>query len=288
MHNHSPCLGKRTGADYTSHCRTCSRHETEAQAGVRYLVPHWRSGYAHGLTVHTCLDRLPLQHEASVAPVTLKVCGADASAVSLRKRAASWLLAAGAVTIAVAAAVYSTGAHAAQCCPWNPATDPYQGDQAAAVMRLTEIPEDVRKQLADMVRQRYGWQRVMVNSTGIVGAELTNLRSMNFGNGRICAGCVDRSTWPAGRHEAARAYTVGRWSVLVFDSCRNVALATNLAALPAPAAPSREALEAARGPAFNFGPDDGALVVRPLPEPGALALTAVALIGALAIRRRAH
>ena len=30
---------------------------------------------------------------------------------------------------------YLTGAHAAQCGPWNPATDPYQGDQAAAVMR---------------------------------------------------------------------------------------------------------------------------------------------------------
>lgn len=279
MKDPSLCLGKRAGTDYASNCRTCSRHETEPKAGVRYLVPHWRSQYVHGQTVHTCLDRRPLQHEASVAPVTPQVCGADASAVSLRNRAAKWLLAAGAVTIAVAAAVYSTGAHAAQCGPWNPATDPYQGDQAAAVMRLDEIPEAERRTLADMVAQQYGWQRVMVARDGIVGAELGDLRSMNFGTGRICAGAVDRSTWPAGRHEAARAYTVGRWSVLVFDSCRNVALATNTAALPpsSPYTPQEVRAGYRGGLGSLFGVPSMSVA-----EPSSMALAIPALLAALA------
>jgi hypothetical protein len=253
--------------------------------------------YHAGYEVVECLDRIPLEnvekpvaeHEPSVAPVARQVCGQDVPGVTLRKRAVRWLLVASAVGAAVVSAAYSTAAHAApaaaQCGPWNPATDPYRGDQAEAVMRLTEIPEAERRQLADMVRQQYGWQRVMVPRSGQVG-ELREIRAMNFGAGRICAGPVDFSAWPAGRHESAKAYTVGRWSVLVFDSCRNVALATNGAALPPPAAPSREALEAARGPVIGFAPDGPPEVRRTVPEPGALALAALAIMGAIGIGRR--
>lgn len=281
MQNPSPCHGA-VGSDGQdrAHCQTCARFDPAA-SGFVLVGKTFRYGRIGGIDFVECLDRLPLEHDASVAPVTPQVCGADASAVSLRNRAARWLLAAGAVTIAVAAAIYSAPTHAAECGPWNPATDPYQGDQAAAVMRLDEIPEAERRQLADMVRQQYGWARVMVGRAGIVGAELAELRSMNFGTGRICAGPVDRSTWPAGRHEAARAYTVGRWSVLVFDSCRNVALATNLAALPA-AKPYSPA-DVRAGYRGSLGSLTNPMQV---PEPAGIALAAVALIGALAIRGR--
>lgn len=281
MQNPSPCHGA-VGSDGQdrAHCQTCARFDPAA-SGFVLVGKTFRYGRIGGIDFVECLDRLPLEHDASVAPVTPQACGADASAVSLRNRAARWLLAAGAVTIAVAAAIYSAPTYAAECGPWNPATDPYQGDQAEAVMRLAEIPEAERRQLADMVRQQYGWQRVMVGRAGIVGAELADLRSMNFGAGRICAGPVDRSTWTAGRHEAARAYTVGRWSVLVFDSCRNVALATNLAALPAATPYTRADVRA--GYRGSLGSLANPLQVH---EPAGIALAVVALIGALAIRGR--
>lgn len=280
MRDPSPCLGYRLGNDYASHCRACARHVTEPLPGrVGYVVASMQVAYRHGQTVYSCDAYEPLQHESSVADLERQVCDTGATEVTLRNRAIKWALAAGAVTIAVAAAIYSAPAHAAQCGPWNPATDPYKGDQAEAVMRLAEIPDAERRVLADMVRQQYGWQRVMVNSTGIVGADLADLRSMNFGAGRICAGPVDRSTWPAGRHEAARAYTVGRWSVLVFDSCRNVALATNLAALPA-AKPYTPA-DVRAGYRGSLGSLANPMQVS---EPASLALAAVALIAALAIR----
>lgn len=142
------------------------------------------------------------------------------------------------IVIACLAALCGVAWAGPVCGPWEPSSNPYRGDQAEAVMRLTEIPEDERRTLADMVRQQYGSVRelVYVSRDGIVGGgDLANLRHMNFGDGRICQGPVNRSTWPAGRREVARVFTVGRWAVLVFDSCRNVALADQGAALPQPA-----------------------------------------------------
>lgn len=172
----------------------------------------------------------------------------------------------------------------AAACGWpDPGANPYRGDQADAVMLLTEIPAYERGQLADMVRQGYGARRgkTRVGRSDIDGGRLVNLRSMNSGAGAICRGPVDRSMWPAGRSEAASEYSVGRWSVLVFDSCRNVALADNTEALPPPAPPSREGL---RTPARLglFAP--GTAAPLEVPEPGSLALTALAVL--LAIRMR--
>ena len=108
------------------------------------------------MQVVECDLRRPLQqHAFNVAPVARQVCGQDVPGVTLRKRAVRWLLVASAVGAAVVAAAYSTAAHAApaaaQCGPWNPATDPYRGDQAEAVMRLTEIPEAERRLIAKTI-----------------------------------------------------------------------------------------------------------------------------------------
>ena len=107
---------------------------------------------------------------------------------------------------------------------------------------------------------------------------------MNFGTGRVCRGEVDRSMWTAGRNERAVAYVHGRWAVLVFQSCGNVAVADNLEALPEPAQPSREALQASRGPVISLDPDAG-FVVRRVPEPGSLALAVLAVLCAVGMRR---
>ena len=205
-----------------------------------------------------------------VAPIARKVCDIRSARVTARN------------ALACVLGVLSMSAVAAPGCgPWEPARDPYRGDQAEAVMRLVEIPEIERRQLADMVRQRYGWRRVMVGRDSIDGGRLGELRSMNFGAGRICAGPVDRSTWPAGRHESGLAFTVGRWSVIPFDSCRNVALASETMALlpPRPYTPA-EIRAGQRGGLGALG-----LPSMSVPEPSTWPLVAVALAGVVAMRR---
>lgn len=185
-------------------------------------------------------------------------------------------------------------ATAAQLCPpWEPASAPYRGDPAAAVRRLAGIPEADRDTLAMMVGQGFSGQRVMVGRDGIVGANLAELRDMNGAGGKVCHGLVNRSHWPAGRHETGWAYTVGRTSIVVLDSCGNVAVATNLDALPPPATPSRETLRAQQAARGSTGLSSlvGLTQPRPqggpyqVPEPGTLALLALAAIGAAAARR---
>lgn len=196
-------------------------------------------------------------------------------------------LAKAAALAAVVLAVAAGPAQAATCAWPDPGADRYRGDPAAAVMRLSEIPTDERLQLADMVRQGYGWRRVMVSRDAVDGGRLSDLRSMNFGAGRVCQGEVDRSMWTAGRNEAARGYSLGRWSVLHFESCNNVALATDTLALPAPAAPTRAGLRQAQGggmPAWAQAVPAG---TNQIPEPPALALLALAaLIGVITRKRK--
>jgi len=195
---------------------------------------------------------------------------------------------------AVAAAALGAvpAARADAVCPWpDPGRDPYRGDAAAAVERLTAIPEGERRTLAGMVRQRFGGRVVYVGRDQMDDGRLGELRDMNFGAGRVCRGLVDRSSWPAGRHERAVAYVVGRWAVLVFASCNNVAWATNLDALPEPVAPepSRERLEAARGPVLWFWqeqvPHAEGGQVRHVSEPGGFALAVLACVAAVWARR---
>ena len=270
------CLGKRASNDYTSNCRTCSRLNPDAQT---FIVPTWRAGYVHGSGIpwNECDERLPTLHGQNVADLPRKVCDTSTKAETKRYRLRVVL---GVLAIAVLSVGISVAVHAAPVCPWpDPGADPFRGDQAAAVMALAEIPLAERIQLADQVRQQYGWRRVMVTRDAADDGRLTELRSMNFGAGRICAGAVDRSMWPPGRHESGRAFAVGRWTVVTFDSCRNVALATDAWAMPAPVPETRESVrEGYRGGL-------GALGVSAAPEPGSLALAGLALAGAVLMGR---
>lgn len=186
----------------------------------------------------------------------------------------------------MAAAMLVAGAAEAEpVCRWpEPARDPFRGDAAEAVLRLDEIPDDERRMLAVMVRQRFGGRVVHVGRDHVDDGRLGRLRQMNFGAGRVCEGLVDRSMWPAGRNERAVAYVHGRWAVVVFVSCNNVALADNLEALPAPAEPSRALLEASRGPVVTLGPE-GLSLVHSVPEPSSWALAGMAVMVAALARR---
>lgn len=236
MRDAAPCTGA-IGADGTDRvrCRSCARFDPMATGWV--LMGKTFTYDGDDVAIVQCLDRLDIapahvgeQENVSARFPRYAAVSQHEACVKDAPKTRLWALAAAGVALAAALA-WSTTARAADCGPWNPATDPYQGDQAQAVMRLTEIPEDERRLLADMVRQGYGWQRVYVSRDGVVGAELGEVRDMNYGTGRVCPGPVDRSTWPAGRHEAARAFIAGRWAVLLMDSCRNVAVATHYGAL---------------------------------------------------------
>ena len=281
MNTPSPCHGA-VGSDGIdrAHCMTCARYKPDA-TGFVLVGKTFRHGWLGSIEIVECLDRLEIAPAHTEQAPMVSIRNRSYEHATERKAAVSrrWAVAGAAAVLAAALLAYAAGAQAAQCGPWEPARDPYQGDQAEAVMRLAEIPAAERRLLADMVRQQYGWQRVMVSRSGMVGAELADLRSMNYGNGRICAGAVDRSAWPAGRHEAARAYTTGRWSVLVFDSCRNVALATNTAALPpsSPYTPQEVRAGYRGGLGSLFGVPSMSVA-----EPSSMALAIPALLAALA------
>jgi hypothetical protein len=271
----APCHGKRAGRSFASHCYTCARRDEDATFTI---IPNFHANYVGGITVVQCYDHLPgaVHDAASVGHLTRKVCDTTPQDETRRYR---WGMVLGVAVLAVAAALVSVAA-SAQTCKWEPATDPFRGDQAAAVMALQEIPLSERIQLADMVRQQYAWRRVYVTRDSVDAGRLADMRSMNWGNGRVCPGAVDRSAWPVGRHESGRAYSVGRWAVLVMDSCRNVALATDTYAMPVPAPETRETVrEGYRGGLGSLG-------VSAAPEPGSLALAVLALAGVALSRGR--
>jgi len=173
----------------------------------------------------------------------------------------------------------------AKTCPWpEPGADPYRGDAAEAVERLP-IPASERSTLAAMVRLDYGWSRIAVGRDDIDGGRYADLRAMNFGSGRICDGLVDRSMWTAGRQEVAKVYTVGRYSVLHFASCNNVALATYTLALDEPLR-GRELFDA-RKQQQQIAPGLGGPFAAPVavPEPSSIALGLLAVLAALSVRK---
>lgn len=205
--------------------------------------------------------------------------------MSARRRLAAAALAA----LALAALVPAAGA--ATCPPWEPASAPYQGDPVAAVKRLPIAPDD-KALLVMMVGQGFGGVRAYSGPAGVEGRSLNlaNRRFMNGAGGRVCEGATNYSRFPAGRREVGWVYVAGRSAVIVYDSCGNVELADNLNALPPPPEPSRQALRAAQ--AARQGSSLAALLApgaaHQVPEPGTLALLALAALAAWpACRRRA-
>jgi hypothetical protein len=275
------CRGQKSGNSYTSNCLSCARLNPDAQ---RYIVPTWRAGYVAGSGIpwNECDERLPRLHSQTVDRVTPDVCGQNVASVTRRKRAVFVL---GVAVVAVAAALVSVAAHAAPVCPWpDPGADPFQGDQASAVMALEEIPLSERIQLADQVKQGYSGKRVRITRAGVVGANIGQLSDMNFGAGRICRGAVDTSMWTAGHSESATAFSVGRHSVLIVDKCRNVVRGVNLDALPEPAAPTKESLKQSQAPRVLAPEGSGTIFATP--EPGTWALAGLALAGVALSRKR--
>lgn len=185
---------------------------------------------------------------------------------------------------------------AAKVCDWsNPGTDKYTGDPSSAVDRLAEVPADVRDVLRAKIKAGLG-RMVLIGRDQVDGGRLVNLRSMNFGGGRICDGPVDRSAWTSGRLEQAMSYEDRGYAVLHVKSCNNVTLATDTTYI-APA-DAKSAFDAQRAQAsepqlwFGTGPGliapqqtDESAVATAVPEPGSLALLALAGLAGWITRR---
>lgn len=261
----TPCKGERLGADLAMPCRSCARHDPQA---TRYIVPTMRSVYRACQTVHVCDEHVT--HAETVAPVTRQVCGLTGKSVATRKRVGHVL---GAALIAALCAAYSIGANAA--CVWaDPGSNPYTGDKAAAVRKLTDIPAGTRERLAELVEARAG-RHVVVTRDQIDGGRYVGLRDMNFGAGRICPGAVDRSMWPVLHQEGAMVFQEGRYAVLWFSRCGNVAWAEDPKARPS-VAQLQDQAEVIKDRAANT-----------VSEPGALAMLGAALISVfIALRKR--
>ena len=159
-------------------------------------------------------------------------------------------------------------------CPWpDPGANPYTGDKAEAVRRMHWIPSEIRAELAQAVNDRTYSAQAEVRKDGIYvnsqkSREWHGLANMNFGaNGHICHGKTDVSMWPRGRTVGALIYSHRGHTVAVISECGNVAQVID----------SRAALAAVSG--ATPGP------VRPVPEPGMLALLAIAGVALALVRR---
>lgn len=211
----SKCRGS-TAAANAGLCQSCSRHDPNATGYV--LVPFVRERYLLGHDFVTCDDRL--SEGSNVARLTCQVSGVTVRNETGRKR---FPLVLGALLIAVSSALFSVSANA--MCTWaNPGANPYTGDKAEAVRRLEGIPAGTRERLAELVAARAG-RHVVVTRDQIDGGRYVGLRDMNFGSGRICPGEIDRSMWPVNHQEGAMVFQEGKFAVLWFSRCGNVAWA---------------------------------------------------------------
>lgn len=180
-------------------------------------------------------------------------------------------------------------------CPWpDPGANRYTGLPGPAIVAL-QYPAHIAGPLIKAAEDRAYYQMATVTRDRMTlddGTELTGLQNMNFGDGRVCRGPVDRSMWPDGRILRALVYRERGHYLLSFTSCGNFARAfsprdtpANYAALPA--GPGLRPV-----PWWQFWKDKREVqpvqgAVQPAPEPGTLGLVIVALVVLLWIRRHA-
>jgi hypothetical protein len=188
-------------------------------------------------------------------------------------------------TIIGALAILAAASAQAATCPWpDPGANPYTGTPAAAIQRLADIPAQYQAELIENVSMGAGIQ-VRVTRDAILSTDgavrYTNLRDMNFGDGRVCVGAVDRAMWPDGHIELATLYRSNGHVVLHFRRCNNVARATDPLVQAAMAPPPVARPSTVRRWLSGEKPAAGTATAQAtaVPEPGTAWIVGLALLG---------
>lgn len=157
-------------------------------------------------------------------------------------------------------------------CSWdNPGANPYRGPVPASVQRYTDIPKDVRDKLQTRMEKRQFDEVVTIERDRIHGShEYTDLRSMHFGNGRICE-TVSRTKWKATATERGLVYCEKEHCIIVPTVCNNVSRVTRVPKREEPpkagGTPPAAVPPAATVPPVQDVPSGGTLMAAPGPVP---------------------
>lgn len=131
------------------------------------------------------------------------------------------------VALGLALASYSAFAE----CEWsNPGGDKYMLPLAAAVDKLTYIPEPTRVLLKNRLdsnkKHLEADDHILMTSSSVTGTLGTwAISNMNGGNGKICWGPVTTKTWGPEHSERALVFCENGWCLAYFSVCRNIASA---------------------------------------------------------------
>lgn len=160
-------------------------------------------------------------------------------------------------------------------CSWaKPGANPYTGGLAAALDRYGFTPSE-KAHIVSLHKRLDFDSFVTIRKDGIeapFGGTAGNLRDMHFG-GSYCAGDVDRSGWAPDHSELALVYCAGAKCVAIPRVCGNV---------------SRIDWQPKQRAEVEIRPEHDEFVPREIntvPEPGSIALVAVALVVMALIRR---
>jgi hypothetical protein len=109
----------------------------------------------------------------------------------------------------------------AASCSWaNPGADRFSGDPAAAVAHYADIPPAAMARLQRRIAAHDFDRIVSITRDEIEGFE-PRIFDMHFGTNRMCHE-VDRSAWPADKHERGMVYCEDGRCILVPVVCGNV------------------------------------------------------------------